>query len=189
MRGGLPAVPGGRSSTLPYAAVRRRPGRTTRSPGPSRGPPRRTSADRGSALPSTRQLAADLAINFHTVNKAYDLLHRERVIRINRKSGAARSSTRSGPGKAGRARSISSRTGDRGSGPPPRECRFPSLMYSSTAGNSNVTWSLTGDSGRRDPCRTRAKRTGCCVRGAGCASTTTPTCSGRSSTGSPTGGA
>jgi DNA-binding transcriptional regulator YhcF (GntR family) len=42
----------------------------------------------GSALPSTRQLAADLAINFHTVNKAYDLLRQEGVIRINRKSGA-----------------------------------------------------------------------------------------------------
>ncbi|MGN9788517.1 GntR family transcriptional regulator [Nonomuraea sp. ZG12] len=28
----------------------------------------------GAAPPSTRQLAVDLAINFHTVNKAYDLL-------------------------------------------------------------------------------------------------------------------
>ena len=27
----------------------------------------------GSGLPSTRQLAVDLGINFHTVNKAYDL--------------------------------------------------------------------------------------------------------------------
>ena len=42
----------------------------------------------GAALPSTRQLAVDLAINFHTVNKAYDLLRREGIIRINRKSGA-----------------------------------------------------------------------------------------------------
>ncbi|MCO1582606.1 GntR family transcriptional regulator [Crossiella sp. SN42] len=42
----------------------------------------------GSPLPSTRQLGTDLAINFHTVNKAYDLLRREGVIRINRKSGA-----------------------------------------------------------------------------------------------------
>lgn len=40
------------------------------------------------ALPSTRQLGADLAINFHTVSKAYDLLRREGFIRVNRKSGA-----------------------------------------------------------------------------------------------------
>ncbi|MFB9660274.1 GntR family transcriptional regulator [Glycomyces mayteni] len=39
-------------------------------------------------LPSTRQLGADLMINFHTVNKAYDLLRREGFIRVNRKSGA-----------------------------------------------------------------------------------------------------
>ncbi|WP_326768447.1 GntR family transcriptional regulator [Streptomyces sp. NBC_01591] len=43
----------------------------------------------GAGLPSTRQMAVDLAINFHTVNKAYDLLRREGIIRINRKSGAA----------------------------------------------------------------------------------------------------
>ncbi|MEV0162591.1 GntR family transcriptional regulator [Nonomuraea fuscirosea] len=56
----------------------------------------------GSALPSTRQLAADLAINFHTVNKAYDLLRREGVIRINRKSGAVvRRDAGSGPAEAG----------------------------------------------------------------------------------------
>ncbi|MEV7870813.1 GntR family transcriptional regulator [Streptomyces sp. NPDC088124] len=42
----------------------------------------------GESLPSTRQFAVDLAINFHTVNKAYDLLRREGIIRINRKSGA-----------------------------------------------------------------------------------------------------
>ncbi|MFE6721384.1 GntR family transcriptional regulator [Streptomyces albidoflavus] len=42
----------------------------------------------GASLPSTRQCAVDLAINFHTVNKAYDLLRREGIIRINRKSGA-----------------------------------------------------------------------------------------------------
>ncbi|MEV3936394.1 GntR family transcriptional regulator [Glycomyces sp. NPDC049804] len=39
-------------------------------------------------LPSTRQLGADLAVNFHTVNKAYDLLRHEGFIRVNRKSGA-----------------------------------------------------------------------------------------------------
>ncbi|KAA9153088.1 GntR family transcriptional regulator [Amycolatopsis acidicola] len=42
----------------------------------------------GEALPSTRQLAVDLGINFHTVNKAYDLLRREGLLVINRKSGA-----------------------------------------------------------------------------------------------------
>ncbi|HVV11791.1 GntR family transcriptional regulator [Amycolatopsis sp.] len=42
----------------------------------------------GDSLPSTRQLAVDLGINFHTVNKAYDLLRREGLLLINRKSGA-----------------------------------------------------------------------------------------------------
>lgn len=42
----------------------------------------------GADLPSTRQLGVDLAINFHTVSKAYDVLRREGIIRINRKSGA-----------------------------------------------------------------------------------------------------
>jgi GntR family transcriptional regulator len=42
----------------------------------------------GSSLPSTRQLAVDLSINFHTVNKAYDLLRQEGLLRIGRKSGA-----------------------------------------------------------------------------------------------------
>jgi GntR family transcriptional regulator len=42
----------------------------------------------GSGLPATRQLAVDLGINFHTVNKAYDLLRQEGLLRIGRKSGA-----------------------------------------------------------------------------------------------------
>ena len=42
----------------------------------------------GSALPSTRQLAMDLGVNFHTVNKSYDILRQEGLVRINRKSGA-----------------------------------------------------------------------------------------------------
>ena len=42
----------------------------------------------GSGLPSTRQLAVDLGVNFHTVNKGYDLLRREGLLRLNRKSGA-----------------------------------------------------------------------------------------------------
>lgn len=42
----------------------------------------------GDSLPSTRQLASDLGINFHTVNKGYDALRAERLVRLNRKSGA-----------------------------------------------------------------------------------------------------
>ena len=42
----------------------------------------------GDPLPATRQLASDLGINFHTVNKAYDLLRREQLLRLSRKSGA-----------------------------------------------------------------------------------------------------
>ncbi|MEU8412564.1 GntR family transcriptional regulator [Amycolatopsis japonica] len=56
----------------------------------------------GSALPSTRQLGADLAINFHTVNKAYDLLRTQGFIRINRKTGAVvRRDATSGPAEDG----------------------------------------------------------------------------------------
>jgi DNA-binding transcriptional regulator YhcF (GntR family) len=42
----------------------------------------------GSALPSTRQLAMDLGVNFHTVNKSYDILRQEGLLRLSRKSGA-----------------------------------------------------------------------------------------------------
>ncbi len=42
----------------------------------------------GSGLPSTRQLAVDLGVNFHTVNKSYDQLRQEGLLRLNRKSGA-----------------------------------------------------------------------------------------------------
>jgi len=56
----------------------------------------------GSGLPSTRQLAVDLGINFHTVNKAYDLLRREGLLRIGRKSGAvAARDAASGPPRPG----------------------------------------------------------------------------------------
>ena len=52
----------------------------------------------GSALPSTRQLAVDLGINFHTVNKGYDLLRQEGLLRLGRKSGAVvRRDASSGP--------------------------------------------------------------------------------------------
>ena len=42
----------------------------------------------GDSLPSTRTLASDFGINFHTVNKAYDLLRQQGLIRLNRKTGA-----------------------------------------------------------------------------------------------------
>jgi GntR family transcriptional regulator len=42
----------------------------------------------GAPLPATRQLAADLGINMHTVNKAYDLLRQEGLIRLGRRTGA-----------------------------------------------------------------------------------------------------
>ena len=38
-------------------------------------------------LPSVRQLAVDLGINLHTVNKAYSQLHREGFIIIHRQKG------------------------------------------------------------------------------------------------------
>jgi DNA-binding transcriptional regulator YhcF (GntR family) len=42
----------------------------------------------GEALPSVRRLAADLGINFHTVNKAYTALCDEGYIVIDRRKGA-----------------------------------------------------------------------------------------------------
>lgn len=42
----------------------------------------------GDSLPATRKLAADFGINFHTVNKAYDILRQEGIVRLNRKTGA-----------------------------------------------------------------------------------------------------
>lgn len=40
------------------------------------------------SLPSVRQLAGDLGINLHTVNKAYGVLRREGFIQVHRKRGA-----------------------------------------------------------------------------------------------------
>jgi DNA-binding transcriptional regulator YhcF (GntR family) len=52
----------------------------------------------GSGLPSVRQLAVDLGVNFHTVSKGYDTLRREGLLRIGRKSGAVvRRDPASGP--------------------------------------------------------------------------------------------
>ena len=42
----------------------------------------------GEALPSVRRLAADLGINFHTVNKAYTMLCDEGYIVMDRRRGA-----------------------------------------------------------------------------------------------------
>lgn len=42
----------------------------------------------GDALPSVRQLADEIGINMHTVNKAYSLLRQEGYIRLDRRSGA-----------------------------------------------------------------------------------------------------
>jgi GntR family transcriptional regulator len=42
----------------------------------------------GSPLPSIRQLAVDLGVNYHTVNKSYDILRREGFVQLGRKSGA-----------------------------------------------------------------------------------------------------
>ncbi|MFI0418726.1 GntR family transcriptional regulator [Spongiactinospora sp. 9N601] len=61
----------------------------------------RGQAREGDPLPSTRQLAADFGINFHTVSKAYDLLRQQGIIRINRKSGAVvRRDATTGPPEA-----------------------------------------------------------------------------------------
>ncbi len=48
-----------------------------------------TSAIReGDPLPSVRQLAGDIGINMHTVNKAYSVLRQEGFVTIDRRKGA-----------------------------------------------------------------------------------------------------
>lgn len=42
----------------------------------------------GDSLPSVRQLADDIGINMHTVNKAYSLLRQEGFLTIDRRKGA-----------------------------------------------------------------------------------------------------
>ena len=42
----------------------------------------------GDSLPSVRQLAGDIGINMHTVNKAYSLLRQEGFLTIDRRKGA-----------------------------------------------------------------------------------------------------
>ncbi len=48
------------------------------------------------ALPSVRRLAADLGINFHTVNKAYAMLVEEGYIVMDRRKGAVVAQTIAG---------------------------------------------------------------------------------------------
>ncbi len=42
----------------------------------------------GDALPSVRQMAEDIGINMHTVNKAYSILRQDGYIRLDRRTGA-----------------------------------------------------------------------------------------------------
>lgn len=42
----------------------------------------------GDSLPSVRQLADEIGINMHTVNKAYSLLRREGLLTLDRRRGA-----------------------------------------------------------------------------------------------------
>ena len=67
-------------------------------------------ASRRSALPPIRQLAVDLGVNFHTVNKGYDLLRQEGLLRLGRKSGAVvRRDAGSGPPDPGWAQDWTGR--------------------------------------------------------------------------------
>src|SRR6202167_3598132 len=85
----------------------------------------------GSALPPIRQLAVDLGVNFHTVNKGYDLLRQEGLLRLGRK------------GRAVVRRDAGSRAPDPGWGrgspsPPPRGCRPPA-----SSGNVRPPWRIS----------------------------------------------
>ena len=42
----------------------------------------------GDSLPSVRQLADNIGINMHTVNKAYSVLRQEGFIKLDRRKGA-----------------------------------------------------------------------------------------------------
>ncbi|MDY2919263.1 MAG: GntR family transcriptional regulator [Anaerococcus sp.] len=44
--------------------------------------------DYGYELPSVRNLAADIGVNLHTVNKAYKLLEEDGIIEIDRRRGS-----------------------------------------------------------------------------------------------------
>ena len=47
-----------------------------------------TAEHEGDVLPSVRQLAEDIGINMHTVNKAYSVLRQEGFVTIDRRRGA-----------------------------------------------------------------------------------------------------
>ena len=47
-----------------------------------------SSIQEGDVLPSVRQLAEDIGINMHTVNKAYSVLRQEGFVTIDRRKGA-----------------------------------------------------------------------------------------------------
>ncbi len=47
-----------------------------------------SSIQEGDVLPSVRQLAGDIGINMHTVNKAYSVLRQEGFVTIDRRKGA-----------------------------------------------------------------------------------------------------
>lgn len=47
-----------------------------------------SSIQEGDVLPSVRQLAEDIGINMHTVNKAYSVLRQEGFVTIDRRRGA-----------------------------------------------------------------------------------------------------
>ena len=42
----------------------------------------------GDSLPSVRQLAEEIGINMHTVNKAYNVLRQEGFVKVDRRKGA-----------------------------------------------------------------------------------------------------
>jgi len=42
----------------------------------------------GDTLPSVRQLADEIGINMHTVNKAYSVLRQEGIVKVDRRRGA-----------------------------------------------------------------------------------------------------
>lgn len=42
----------------------------------------------GDTLPSVRQMADDIGINMHTVNKAYNVLRQEGFVKVDRRKGA-----------------------------------------------------------------------------------------------------
>lgn len=46
------------------------------------------SLEEGQALPSVRQMADEIGINMHTVNKAYSILKQEGFVKVDRRRGA-----------------------------------------------------------------------------------------------------